>query len=169
MQSTIVNLTVVDSISDNGIDEINKIIESHKQVYKQTDHVLAWMREVYRICRFELGVSPTKSKETATVDLRRIVTFLSCMKFNVITEETGLVTLNRIGQLMAHIEMREEPYDHATIIHAARKHIIQITNQNKGFQEYAEKYFKVKTVLIAKRFISQSELDEKIKYTYTRG
>lgn len=128
-----------------------------------------WVGEVFRIASLEFHLDAKKAKENQAVELRRIVTYLACVKFKVITEDRGTVSLNKVGDAIARAEHRETVYDHATMIHAVKRHVMAIKNQNKGYKEYAEKYFQLKTILINRRFISQFELDEKIKYTYTRG
>ena len=130
-------------------------------------NLFQWVDEVYRIAKMELGVNATKNQEREMVELRRIVAYFAAIKFKVITIGIGSDTLRKLGEAVARAEHKQQAYSHCIVIHSIKKHVMHIENQNKGFKDYAHKYFKIKQILIDRRYLNQFDLNQQIKHTYT--
>jgi len=128
-----------------------------------------WVQKVYLTGSQVLGVEPNGNRLRRAVELRRMITYLTCKKFNGLGINNGYISLDRIGFYISLAECREKPYDHATIINANKLHLMALANENKGYKQYVEDYKLFESILINRGFITNEQINGKNKYTYTRG
>ena len=128
-----------------------------------------WVQKVFKIAAETFNIEPNGNRLRKAVELRRMITYLTCKKFNGLGINNGYISLDRIGYYIAFAECRIKPYDHATIINANKLHIMALANENKGYADYVSMYKHFEAILINRGFITNEIINGKNKYSYTRS
>ncbi len=128
-----------------------------------------WVQKLFKIATETFNIEPNGNRLRKAVELRRMITYLTCKKFNGLSGNHGYVSLERIGHSISLAESRKQPYNHATIINGNKLHILALANENKGYAEYVSMYRHFESILINRGFITNEQINGKNKHTYTRG
>lgn len=128
-----------------------------------------WVRSVYDIAITLFNTKYPDSRKRTSVEIRRMIKYVTCKKFHGLGINHGYIPLKIIGTHIANAEGRARIYDHATTINAIKQHVLAFDNRNKGYEEYCHNYEMLEAILINRNYITKDELNGKHKHTYHRG